>query len=86
MCVQMTLDPLISPCSVSDKTTDTLVHPENQPHPYHSSTLRLVPKTITVPEAKLQWNLIITVTLGPNLAGCYIEVAVLLSGIKNHHN
>ena len=30
----------------------------------------------------LQWNLIITVTLGPNLAGCYIEVAVLLSGIQ----
>ena len=28
------------------------------------------------------WNLIITVTLGPNLAGCYIEVAVLLSGIQ----
>ena len=24
--------------------------------------------------------------LGPNLAGCYIEVAVLLSGIQNHHN
>ena len=53
MCVEMTLDPLISPCSVSDNTTGTLVHPENQPHPYHSSTLRLVPKTITVPEAKL---------------------------------
>ena len=26
------------------------------------------------------------VTLGPNLAGCYIEVAFLLSGIQNHHN
>ena len=34
----------------------------------------------------VQWNLIITVTLGPNLAGCYIEVAFLLSGIQNHHN
>ena len=34
----------------------------------------------------IQWNLIITVTLGPNLAGCYIEVAFLLSGIQNHHN
>ena len=33
-----------------------------------------------------KWNLIITVTLGPNLACCYIEVAVLLSGIQNHHN
>ena len=32
--------------------------------------------------ALIQWNLIITVTLGPNLAGCYIEVAVLLSGIQ----
>ena len=53
MCVEMTLDPLISPCSVSDNTTGTLVHPENQPHPYHSSALRLVPKTISVPEAKL---------------------------------
>ena len=30
----------------------------------------------------IQWNLIITVTLGPNLAGCYIEVAFLLSGIQ----
>ena len=28
----------------------------------------------------IQWNLI-TVTLGPNLAGCYIEVAFLLSDI-----
>ena len=35
---------------------------------------------------RIQWNLIITVTLGPNLAGCYIEVAFLLSGIQNHHN
>ena len=35
---------------------------------------------------EVQWNLIITVTLGPNLAACYIEVAVLLSGIQNHHN
>ena len=35
---------------------------------------------------KVQWNLIITVTLGPSLAGCYIEVAFLLSGIQNHHN
>ena len=36
----------------------------------------------------IQWNLIIMVTLGPNLAaaGCYIEVAFLLSGIQNHHN
>ena len=34
----------------------------------------------------IQWNLIITVTLGPNLAGRYIEVAFLLSGIQNHHN
>ena len=34
----------------------------------------------------IQWNLIITVTLGPNLSGCYIEVAFLLSGIQNHHN
>ena len=34
----------------------------------------------------IQWNLIITVTLGLNLAGCYIEVAFLLSGIQNHHN
>ena len=34
----------------------------------------------------LQWNLIITVILGPNVAGCYIEVAFLLSGIQNHHN
>ena len=34
----------------------------------------------------IQWNLIITVTLGPNLAGCYMEVAFLLSGIQNHHN
>ena len=24
--------------------------------------------------------------LGPIVAGCYIEVAVLLSGIQNHHN
>ena len=31
---------------------------------------------------EVQWNLIITVTLGPNLTGCYIEVAVLLSGIQ----
>ena len=37
-------------------------------------------------EGVLQWNLIITVTLGPNRAGCYIEVAFLLSGIQNHHN
>ena len=37
---------------------------------------------------ELQWNLIITVTLGPSLrlAGCYIEVVFLLSGIQNHHN
>ena len=35
---------------------------------------------------KIQWNLIITVTLGPSLAGCYMEVAFLLSGIQNHHN
>ena len=35
---------------------------------------------------EVQWNLIITVTVGPNLAGCYIEVAFLLSGIQNHHN
>ena len=35
---------------------------------------------------QVQWNLIITVTLVPNLAGCYIEVAFLLSGIQNHHN
>ena len=34
----------------------------------------------------VQWNLIITVTLGPNLAGCYIEVADLLSSIQTHHN
>ena len=34
----------------------------------------------------IQWNLIITVTLGPNLADCYIEVAFLLNGIQNHHN
>ena len=33
----------------------------------------------------IQWNLIITVALGPNLAGCYIEVAFLLSGIQNHN-
>ena len=37
-------------------------------------------------EIYIQCNLIITVTLGPNLAGCYIEVAFLLSGIQNHHN
>ena len=35
---------------------------------------------------KVQWNLIIMVTLGPNLAGCYIKVVFLLNGIQNHHN
>ena len=46
------------------------------------------PPSAGLPAGKmmLQWNLIITVTLGPNLAGCYIEVAFLLSGIQNHHN
>ena len=34
----------------------------------------------------LQWNLIITVTLGPSVADCYIEVAFLQSGIQNHNN
>ena len=34
----------------------------------------------------IQWNLIITVTSGPNLAGWYIEVAFLLSGIQSQHN
>ena len=35
---------------------------------------------------KVQLNLITTVTLGPSLAGRYIEVTFLLSGIQNHHN
>ena len=34
----------------------------------------------------VQWNLIITVTFGPRLAGCYTKVAFLLSGIQNYHN
>ena len=34
----------------------------------------------------IQWNLIITVALGPSLAGYYIKVAILLSDIQNHHN
>ena len=45
--------------------------------------------TVTSPIIQLnfvQWNLIITVTLGPSLTGCYIEVAFLLSGIQNHYN
>ena len=46
----------------------------------------LVESTDSMIDFLIQWNLIITVTLGPNLAGCYIEVAFLLSGIQNHHN
>ena len=46
----------------------------------------LIESTDSMIDFLIQWNLIITVILGPNLAGCYIEVAFLLSGIQNHHN
>ena len=58
----------------------------------HTSTGRTPAEIIfgRIPHTHLsmvvQWNLIVTVTLGPNLAGWYIEVAFLLSGIQNHHN
>ena len=52
----------------------------------HSSDSLFIGIVIRMLEKVVQWNLIITVTLGPNLAGCYIEVAFLLSGIQNQHS
>ena len=46
----------------------------------------ILAQTVIQGRFTIQWNLIIAVTLGPSVAGCYIEVAFLLSGIQNHHN
>ena len=40
-----------------------------------SEGLKIVCGEITF--GKVQWNLIITATYGPNISGCYIEVAAL---------
>ena len=61
-------------------------HPHTKvPHPIIITQFFTVMNIIWT-RYELQWNLIITVTSGPSLAGSYIEVAFLLSGIQNHHN
>ena len=38
--------------------------------------------TVQLNTGTLQWNLIITVTYGPNISGCYVEVAAALQRCK----
>ena len=55
---------------------------DSVPSARYSSICNVIEST----DSMIQWNLIITVTLGPNLSGCYIEVAFLLSGILVYIN